>query len=93
MFYCVSYSTAFGVPAPNTVYSLFSYQDQFGSSSTNRFSSPSEFISSTPYLVVQHIDWIQCRYLLVQVSGAAGRDSQNIAAQNPADPGFMYVPL
>jgi ubiquitin-conjugating enzyme E2 Q len=29
---------------------------------------PSQFISSNPYLVVQHLDWIQCRYLLVQVS-------------------------
>ncbi|KAG9231149.1 hypothetical protein BJ875DRAFT_487289 [Amylocarpus encephaloides] len=28
---------------------------------------PSLFASSHPYLVVQHIDWIQCRYLLVQV--------------------------
>ncbi|TVY21133.1 Ubiquitin-conjugating enzyme E2 Q2 [Lachnellula arida] len=42
---------------------------------------PSEFISSTPYLVVQHIDWIQCRYLLVQVQGA--RDSLYGATQSP----------
>lgn len=30
---------------------------------------PQQFASSSPYLVVQHIDWIQCRYLLVQVQG------------------------
>lgn len=30
---------------------------------------PSQFASSTPYIVVQHIDWIQCRYLFVQVQG------------------------
>ncbi|CAG8960624.1 hypothetical protein HYFRA_00013502 [Hymenoscyphus fraxineus] len=29
---------------------------------------PTQFASHTPYYVVQHIDWIQCRYLLVQVS-------------------------
>jgi hypothetical protein len=29
---------------------------------------PTQFASSSPYLVVQHIDWIQCRYLFVQVS-------------------------
>ncbi|KAI9648683.1 hypothetical protein NHQ30_003321 [Ciborinia camelliae] len=28
---------------------------------------PRQFVSSSPYLVVQHIDWIQCRYLLVQI--------------------------
>ncbi|PQE18799.1 ubiquitin conjugating enzyme protein [Rutstroemia sp. NJR-2017a WRK4] len=31
---------------------------------------PAQFVSSTPYIVVQHIDWIQCRYLLVQVEDA-----------------------
>jgi ubiquitin-conjugating enzyme E2 Q len=31
----------------------------------------SQFTSSTPHLVVQHIDWIQCRYLMVQVQGTA----------------------
>ncbi|XMA17142.1 hypothetical protein WAI453_009933 [Rhynchosporium graminicola] len=30
---------------------------------------PDQFTSKTPFLVVQHIDWIQCRYLLVQVQG------------------------
>src|SRR3954469_12078636 len=31
---------------------------------------PAQFVSASPYMVVQHIDWIQCRYLLVQVEGA-----------------------
>ncbi|KAI9046781.1 hypothetical protein LZ554_009518 [Drepanopeziza brunnea f. sp. 'monogermtubi'] len=30
---------------------------------------PRQFISSSPYLVVQHVDWIQCRYLFVQTTG------------------------
>ncbi|TCD64374.1 hypothetical protein EIP91_004205 [Steccherinum ochraceum] len=34
---------------------------------------PSQFVSSSPYFVVQHTDWIVCRYLLV--------DSQNGAAR------------
>jgi ubiquitin-conjugating enzyme E2 Q len=29
---------------------------------------PAKFISSSPFVVVQHVDWIQCRYLLVQAS-------------------------
>jgi ubiquitin-conjugating enzyme E2 Q len=29
---------------------------------------PTQFVSSNPYVVVQHIDWIQCRYLFVQTS-------------------------
>jgi ubiquitin-conjugating enzyme E2 Q len=33
---------------------------------------PAQFASSKPYLVVQHIDWIQCRYLFVQVSPTDG---------------------
>jgi ubiquitin-conjugating enzyme E2 Q len=45
---------------------------------------PGQFISSNPYLVVQHIDWIQCRYLFVQVQGgtdaySAGGNSNNIS--------------
>ncbi|EKD17715.1 uncharacterized protein L3040_008100 [Drepanopeziza brunnea f. sp. 'multigermtubi'] len=30
---------------------------------------PKQFTSSSPYLVVQHVDWIQCRYLFVQTTG------------------------
>ena len=50
---------------------------------------PTEFASHQPYLVVQHIDWIQCRYLLVQVQGNA--DPGYGAPPNPAVPTFMYV--
>ena len=31
---------------------------------------PAQYASSKPYIVVQHIDWIQCRYLFVQVGVA-----------------------
>jgi ubiquitin-conjugating enzyme E2 Q len=31
---------------------------------------PTQFVSSSPYIVVQHIDWIQCRYLLVKLEDA-----------------------
>jgi hypothetical protein len=33
---------------------------------------PEEFTSSAPYMVVQHVDWIQARFLFVQVVGGAG---------------------
>ncbi|KAL2069945.1 hypothetical protein VTL71DRAFT_14625 [Oculimacula yallundae] len=32
---------------------------------------PTQFVNSNPFLVVQHIDWIQCRYLLVQVQSGS----------------------
>lgn len=32
--------------------------------------APQEFCSSSPHLVVQHIDWIQCRYLFVRVGNS-----------------------
>ncbi|OBT82626.1 hypothetical protein VE02_07903 [Pseudogymnoascus sp. 03VT05] len=38
--------------------------------------APQEFTSNNPHLVVQHVDWIQCRYLFVlcgDVPGAAAR--------------------
>ncbi|KAB8304685.1 hypothetical protein EYC80_004050 [Monilinia laxa] len=44
---------------------------------------PGQFVSSSPYIVVQHIDWIQCRYLLVQVdqgTGAAPDTNPNLSA-------------
>jgi ubiquitin-conjugating enzyme E2 Q len=31
---------------------------------------PTQFQSANPYIVVQHVDWIQCRYLLVQTDTA-----------------------
>jgi ubiquitin-conjugating enzyme E2 Q len=31
---------------------------------------PSKYLSHHPHLVVQHVDWIQCRYLLVQSAAA-----------------------
>ncbi|KAF7910678.1 uncharacterized protein EAF01_002188 [Botrytis porri] len=50
---------------------------------------PKQFVSSNPYLVVQHIDWIQCRYLLVQIEGQviatpdATREIQSEIEQDP----------
>ena len=45
--------------------------------------SPQEFTSNTPHLVVQHVDWIQCRYLFVQ----CGELPQALAKGNePSDP-------
>jgi ubiquitin-conjugating enzyme E2 Q len=43
--------------------------------------APTLFASSKPYLVVQHIDWIQCRYLLVQTAaGIVGASSSQLAS-------------
>lgn len=39
--------------------------------------APKEFESANPHLVVQHVDWIQCRYLFVQCGKAARRDTEN----------------
>ncbi|KAJ8066456.1 hypothetical protein OCU04_005516 [Sclerotinia nivalis] len=41
---------------------------------------PRQFVSSDPYIVVQHIDWIQCRYLLVQIDPVT-----NAAAEPSSD--------
>ena len=38
--------------------------------------APHKFLSSHPYIVVQHVDWIQCRYLLVQTADAGYIASQ-----------------
>lgn len=50
---------------------------------------PSQFTSTSPHIVVQFIDWIQCRYLMVQVQGtgdiATDRNS-NTVSQTPATP-------
>ncbi|CAD6441845.1 9b27a76f-85a1-4450-a8c9-cd0173dd82b2 [Sclerotinia trifoliorum] len=47
---------------------------------------PQQFVSSNPYIVVQHIDWIQCRYLLVKIDPNAADEpspnSSHIAAAN-----------
>jgi len=55
---------------------------------------PTKFQSSSPYLVVQHVDWIQCRYLLVQVGdfarGTLGEDTTKNpdSAEVKQDPKF-----
>src|ERR1700712_1717849 len=44
---------------------------------------PSQFASSSPYLVVQHVDWVQCRYLFVQVAPSITSETinRNVASQ------------
>lgn len=37
---------------------------------------PSKFQSTNPYLVVQFVDWIQCRYLMVQARGNVNVSTQ-----------------
>lgn len=41
--------------------------------------APKHYKSSTPHLVVQHVDWIQTRYLFVKTEEA----SINSNSQNP----------
>jgi ubiquitin-conjugating enzyme E2 Q len=45
---------------------------------------PSKYVSHTPYLVVQHIDWIQCRYLLVQVQNTESTTAYSTNTVNDA---------
>lgn len=52
--------------------------------------APTEFVNSSPYYVVQHLDWIQTRYLFVQCAPTVeglktGADSKplNALAQDP----------
>ena len=47
---------------------------------------PTEFASSNPYLVVQHVDWVQCRYLFVQVQGSNDPYNPAAYATNPGIP-------
>lgn len=60
--------------------------------------SPAQFVSSTPHYVVQQLDWIQCRYLMVAkrsdsatamddwASGEVNQDQPNYVAQDPLRP-------
>lgn len=48
--------------------------------------APTKYLSCHPYLVVQHVDWIQCRYLLVQ--SAAADDA--VTGQNRLDRSSAY---
>ena len=45
---------------------------------------PEQFVSSNPYIVVQHIDWIQCRYLFVQTTAdQGGNNSRRFVELSP----------
>ncbi|KAK6585901.1 hypothetical protein PZA11_000958 [Diplocarpon coronariae] len=48
---------------------------------------PSQFASNSPYLVVQHIDWIQCRYLCGSINKPkTKRDVTGEVEQDPRRP-------
>lgn len=47
--------------------------------------APQEFTSATPHLVVQHVDWIQCRYLFVQCGDVLGAVTQGNVLGGPID--------
>ncbi|TVY68712.1 Ubiquitin-conjugating enzyme E2 Q2 [Lachnellula suecica] len=54
---------------------------------------PDQFQSKTPYLVVQHIDWIQCRYLMVQVTNhATAADPYGMSATTTTAPATATGP-
>jgi ubiquitin-conjugating enzyme E2 Q len=48
--------------------------------------APREYICQRPHLVVQHIDWIQCRYLFVKIGPPSQNDIYGFATPtaNPA---------
>jgi ubiquitin-conjugating enzyme E2 Q len=49
--------------------------------------APEEFVSSNPYYVIQHLDWIQTRYLFVKTAEFSGSDREIKPAQpHPQDP-------
>lgn len=52
--------------------------------------APSEFISSSPYYVVQHLDWIQTRYLFVQCAPTV--DSLERGTERKPDNAFKQDP-
>ncbi|KFY14918.1 hypothetical protein V492_02319 [Pseudogymnoascus sp. VKM F-4246] len=47
--------------------------------------APQEFTSSNPHLVVQHIDWIQCRYLFVLCGELPGIVAKGSEPNTPVD--------
>lgn len=47
--------------------------------------APQEFTSNTPHLVVQHVDWIQCRYLFVLCGDVPGAVTKDNELNNPID--------
>ncbi|KAF5661318.1 hypothetical protein FHETE_8552 [Fusarium heterosporum] len=41
---------------------------------------PNKFLSTNPHFVVENVDWIQCRYLFIEVHRTSTRSSPNVAA-------------
>jgi ubiquitin-conjugating enzyme E2 Q len=56
---------------------------------------PGEFQASTPHIVVQYVDWIQCRYLFIRVADNKvdeQRDSSATTATQYIDQDPHYTP-
>ncbi|OBT66368.1 hypothetical protein VE03_04829 [Pseudogymnoascus sp. 23342-1-I1] len=54
--------------------------------------APQEFTSNNPHLVVQHVDWIQCRYLFVLCGDATGAVSKITEPNPPTNPkSIQYI--
>ncbi|KAH7346789.1 hypothetical protein BKA65DRAFT_399825 [Rhexocercosporidium sp. MPI-PUGE-AT-0058] len=72
VYHAVDQNTSVGYAQPNTTRWHGSELKINSAMSLNEIvNCPTQFASSSPFLVVQHIDWIQCRYLLVQVQGGS----------------------
>ncbi|PVH68585.1 hypothetical protein DL98DRAFT_506721 [Cadophora sp. DSE1049] len=70
VYHAIDQNTSVGYAQPNTIRWHGSELKVNSAMSLNEIvNCPAQFASSNPFLVVQHIDWIQCRYLLVQVQG------------------------
>ncbi|KAH7397638.1 hypothetical protein BKA64DRAFT_672448 [Cadophora sp. MPI-SDFR-AT-0126] len=70
VYHAIDQNTSVGYAQPNTIRWHGSELKVNSAMSLNEIvNCPAQFASSSPFLVVQHIDWIQCRYLLVQVQG------------------------
>ncbi|KAH9220067.1 hypothetical protein DL95DRAFT_443142 [Leptodontidium sp. 2 PMI_412] len=72
VYHAIDQATSIGYAQSNTIRWHGSELKISSAMSLNEIvNCPTQFTSSSPFLVVQHIDWIQCRYLLVQVQGGS----------------------
>ncbi|KFY00026.1 hypothetical protein V490_01494 [Pseudogymnoascus sp. VKM F-3557] len=54
--------------------------------------APQEYTSSSPHLVVQHVDWIQCRYLFVRCDDVPAVVHNGNVLNSPVDPeAIQYI--
>ncbi|KAH6672966.1 hypothetical protein B0J14DRAFT_654691 [Halenospora varia] len=64
-------STSYAQPRTNSAWKGSELQISSAMSLNEIVNCPTKFTSSNPYVVVQHVDWIQCRYLLVQTANSS----------------------